>query len=194
MAMGSELAEEPYISPVWCKEREKGEVPWSICPGWMEVLHPIQPVTPTGWTPLTLGELRWWCHSQSVGRRRAWQWWAEECKWAMQEKSDSMSSPGSPQVWTKDCTAPRFQGGCSLCAEGFIIFGSHWGSPRNKAARYIDRTHSGNDVHYLHSSGWSHQGYIHGYSDCFSGEGGPWESLHCGQLPRWNDLIYILRA
>ena len=45
-AMVSEPAEEPDIPPVQCEEKEKGEVPHSNFPGWMEVLHPAQLVIP----------------------------------------------------------------------------------------------------------------------------------------------------
>ena len=67
----SDPAEEPDIPPVWHEEKGKGEVPCSDFPGWMEVLHPTWSVTSAGQTPLTLGEFRQRCCSQSVGGRRA---------------------------------------------------------------------------------------------------------------------------
>ena len=67
MAMVSGSAEEPDIPPVWHKEKEKGEVPHSNFPGWMEVLHPTQSLIPTGQTPPTLCELRQRHCSWSVG-------------------------------------------------------------------------------------------------------------------------------
>ena len=57
---------------------EERKVPSSNFPCWTEVIHPTQPVTPAGWTPPTLGELRWHCHSWSLGGRRAWHQQAEE--------------------------------------------------------------------------------------------------------------------
>ena len=58
MATISRPAEEPNISPAWHEEKGKGEVPHSDFPGWTEVMHPAQLVTPTGQTSPTLGELR----------------------------------------------------------------------------------------------------------------------------------------
>ena len=57
-------------------------------------------------------------------------------------------------------------------------------APRNKAAQYIDGTCSSNGVHYPHSPGWGHWGYIHGHGDHLGGESGPWGPLHGGQPPR----------
>ena len=89
-----------------------------------------------------------------------------------------------PQAQTRDHTTSRLQGGYSLTAEGLILSSSHWGPCRNKAARCVDETHSGNYACYPHSPGWGHQGYIHGHSDHLGGESGPWEPLHGGQPPR----------
>ena len=171
MATVSQPAEEPDIPPVWHEEREKGEVPWSNFPGWIDVLHPTQPVIPSGWNPLTISELRWWCHSQSVGRRRAQHQWAEEHKWAMQETSDLTSSPGSPKPRPKITLPPDFKGVVACLLQDSPSL-APIDPPRNKVARYMDGTHSGNNVCYLHRSGWGHWGYIHGHCHCLSG--GEW--------------------
>ena len=95
VAMVSGPTEKPDVPPVQYEEKEKGEVPHSSFPGWMEVLHPSWTVTPTGQAPLTLGELRWQHHSWSVGVRRTRCQRAKECRWAMQEEDDSSPSPES---------------------------------------------------------------------------------------------------
>ena len=95
MAMGSELAGEPNIPPLWGKKGERGEIPRGIFPGWMEVLHPAQLVIPTGWMPPTLSGLRWQCSSQSAVRRAQHQCTKEQQQ-AMQ-KSNLTSLPGSPK-------------------------------------------------------------------------------------------------
>ena len=96
-------------NPVQCEKGEKGEVPHSNFPGWMEVLHPTRPVILAGWTPLTLSKLRQQCSSQTVGGRRAQHWWAKECKRAMQEESDSMLLPGSPEPRPEVAPLPGFK-------------------------------------------------------------------------------------
>ena len=50
-AMASGPTEEPDVPPVTCEGKEKGEVPCSGFPGWMEVWHPSQTVTPAGQAP-----------------------------------------------------------------------------------------------------------------------------------------------
>ena len=94
-----------------CSQRreEKEEVPHSGFPGWIEVLHPSQTMIPTRQAPLTLDKLRQWCHSQSVRGRRAQHQGAEECRQAMQEKSDSTSSPES-WILYQSHTTPRLKG------------------------------------------------------------------------------------
>ena len=87
----------------------KGEVPYSSFPGWMEVLHPSQTVIPARQVPLTLGELRWQCHSQNMGRTRAQHQRAEEHRQAMQEKYDLTSSPESPEPIPKVALPPGFK-------------------------------------------------------------------------------------
>ena len=77
-----EPAEEPDTLPIQWEVGEKRKVPSSNYPGWTEVLHPTQPATPAGWTPPTLGELRWHHHSQSLGGRMAQCQWDEECRMA----------------------------------------------------------------------------------------------------------------
>ena len=91
------------------KKEEKREVPHSDFPGWVEVLHPAQLVTPSGWTPLILGKLRQCCHSQNSGGRRAQHWQAKECKRAIEEESDSMSSWGSPMPGPEVAPPPCFK-------------------------------------------------------------------------------------
>ena len=75
----------------------------------MEVI-PTWPVTSAGWTPLTLGELRWHHHSQSSGGRNAWHWQAEECRVATEGESDSTSLQSSPMVNPGVAPPPGFRG------------------------------------------------------------------------------------
>ena len=91
-ATASWQTEEPDVPPVQPEEKEKGELPHNDFPGWTEVLHPSWTVIPTGQAPMTLGKLRLWCHSQSVGGRRAQHQRVEECRQATREKSDFTSS------------------------------------------------------------------------------------------------------
>ena len=77
---------------------------------------------------------------------------AEECRWAMQEKSDVMSSPDSPEPRKKVTPPPGFKG-VVACLLRDSPFPAPIEAPRTKAARYVDGTHSGNDVHYPHSPG-----------------------------------------
>ena len=67
LAMVCRPAKEPDVPPSSTREKEKGEVPHSNFPGRTVVLHPTWSVIPAGQTPLTLGELRQQCHSQSAG-------------------------------------------------------------------------------------------------------------------------------
>ena len=91
-----ELAEEPDPPPMQWEVGKEGRGPSSNFPGWTEVIHPAQLVTPARWAPLTLGELKWHCHSQSSGGRRAQHQWAEEYRMVAEGKSCSTSLWGSP--------------------------------------------------------------------------------------------------
>ena len=51
MAMACGLTEESDVPSVPSEEKEKGELPHSGFPGWTEVLHPSQTMTPAGQAP-----------------------------------------------------------------------------------------------------------------------------------------------
>ena len=184
-AMASRPTEVLDVSPVQHREKEKGEVPCSGFPDWMEVLHPSWTVIPTGQAPLTLGELRQQCCSQRVGGRRDWCQRAEECRQAMQEKYDLMSSPESPEPVPKVALPPGFKG-VVVC----LLRDSPSPAPieappePRQPARYVDRIHSGNSVCYPNSPGQGHWGYIHGHSNHLGEESGPQEPPHGSQPPR----------
>ena len=76
----------------------------------MEVLHPAQLVTSAREIPLSLSELRWRCHRQSAGGKRAQCQRVEECRQAVQEKSDSESWPVSPEPMPKVAPPMGFKG------------------------------------------------------------------------------------
>ena len=95
--------------PMQCEKGEKRKVPCSNFPGWMQVLHPAQPVTPTGLIPLTLGKLMWHCCSQSSGGRRARHQWTNESERVMEEMSDLTSSWGSPKPRPEVAPPPGFK-------------------------------------------------------------------------------------
>ena len=104
-----EPAEEPDTPPMQWEVGERRKVPGSNYPSWMEAIHPTQPATPAGWTLPTLGKLRQ-CHcSWSLRRRKAWHWWAEECKMATEGESDSMSLWGSPMANPGVAPPPGFR-------------------------------------------------------------------------------------
>ena len=94
-----------------CSTRRKKRERCPIATSWLDRGSASSLVSdPCSANPLTLGELRQWCHSQSVGGRRAQHWRAKECRWAVQEKSDLTSSPGSPEPGPKVALPPGFKG------------------------------------------------------------------------------------
>ena len=169
-APASEPGKESDIPPVWHeKQGEREEVPHSDFPGWTEVLHPAHSATSAREIPPPPSELRWRCHSQSAGGRRAQCQKAEECRQAEQERLGSESSPGSPEPMPKVTPPLGFKGVVACLMRESPSPALHWNNPQSKAASYVGRACSDNDVCYPHSTGWGHWGYLHGHGDCLGG-------------------------
>ena len=147
-------------------------------PGWMEVLHPAQSATSAGQTPLSLGELRWRCHSWNVGARRALCIKEQKSADKLHRKNwTATSSPGSPKPMPKTTPTPRLQGSYSLPEEGFVLASSHWNNPlETRWPDIIAGTHSDHMMYATHLV-WDEATGVT-YMDtvtCLSGESGPQE-------------------
>ena len=176
MAMASGLTEEPDVPLVTCEGKEKGGCLVAAFLAEQRSGIPLRL-----WPPLGKPPDSQWVEAaipQPECRRKeglALQSWGMQVGHAGGRWFITITRV--PRACTSGCPAPRLQRGCDLPAKGFSLPGSHWGSFRAKAARYVHRIHGGNSVHHPNNPGWGHWGHIPGHSNCFGGERSPREPL-----------------
>ena len=153
-------------------DKKVRESPPCELPVWTQI-HSSHPVTPVGWVPLSLSDMRWHHQSHSSSRRRAQSCWMKEQRRSGQGDSSStflhMSPMPDPSERSTKSATTWFWGDCLIFHKRLTSTSQHQGPFRSDTTQSLGRTHHNHVDINENKLGWGHQHHICGHGDSLNG-------------------------